>query len=144
MSKKIVILSVIVIGVAVLFLYKSLNKTPSFLYEISGQVVEVKGNSIVVVGTVRSLNPEDMRREERTVVFKITPRTVLKTRVIIITSDQLNSGQTFSPKTEERRGAISDLVIDITVRTISKNDLFTTDKAVATEINYISHDFPAL
>lgn len=141
MSKKIIILSVIVLVLAILFLYKFTIQTTTS-YEISGQIETVKDgeSTIVVFGTVKLSDSKDMRREKVTIEFEINSTTVLKTRKIIITKDQIESGQQFAPETQEQLGVASDLVAGIVVLIKSRDNLFITDKAVADEINYISYD----
>lgn len=142
MTKKFVILSVMVAVTAVaLFFYLKINQT-STSYEVSGRIEEVKDGSIVVSGTVKSLDPADLRRESRTIEFEIAPQTVLKTNVLVITSEQLKSGSTFSPETQQRPGAVSDLASNLVVQIWSKDDLFTVNKVIAAEIHYISYDLP--
>lgn len=140
MIKKIGILAIILglLGI-ILFFYKSFKADT--IYEISGLVTEVKNNAIVVTGAVGSLNPEDTHKEEKTIEFSVTSATVLINHLVAITSDQIKSGESFSPKIEVKPGAVSDLVINTRIRVKSKNNLFANNKATAVEISYILYDF---
>lgn len=143
MDKKKVIIFLIIAGAILLFLYKDtyINQKP-YLYQMSGHIIEVKENSIVITGPVKSLDPTNTRQEQKTIEFQVIPQTVLKNTANIITIENIKSGEPFTPKTEEKPGYVSDLAVSMKIISIqSKEDLFAVDKAIADEINYFTYDF---
>ena len=128
------------------YLYRIFNPSePALSYQIDGRIEEIKDGHIFVSGTVKSSDPDDLRRESRSIEFDTTPQTVLKTNTLVITAEQLRSGGTFTPETKQKPGDASALTDNMVVQVWSKDDLFTANKATAIEIHYISYDisYPA-
>jgi len=141
-KKFLLLIFLLIILVVVLSWDKFINQSNS--YELSGQIIEVRDNSIIVEGVAKSSDPNINRQENRTIEIKITNETIIKKNVVVITTAQINSGESFQPETQVREGVISELVIGIRVIKIeSRDNLFTKDKAVAAEINYLIYEFPA-
>lgn len=140
MIKKSGILFIIILTIAIWFLYKSSitdQEPEAALHEMAGNIVEVKNGSIMVEGTVGS--------ENKTIEFVFDNRTVFKKMTIVITEEQFKSGESFQPETPITAGAVSELANGIRVLKItSKENLLTAGKASATEIYYLlySYDFP--
>lgn len=131
----------LVLGLLVLFYF--FNPLAEFSGHMRGSIIKVKGNSIVVEGVVESSDSKGSNHEDRTVEFEINQSTVLTSRTIVITQENIESGQSFQPKTEDRPGVFSDLTEGVgIIRIESKDNLFKTDKATALEIIYTSYDFP--
>lgn len=144
MNKKILVIITFALIAGVGFIFLSGKYLQKARYEMTGGTIkEVKNGSIVVDGSVRSLDPKNSLQEPKTVEFTITSRTILKKSTISATIDQLKSGKPFHPETKITAGNISDLTIGIGIfRIESKDNLLSADKATADEINYITHDFP--
>lgn len=148
MKRSIFILIIIVVGGLILVgikLYSinfqtNLNKEIS--HEMRGHIIQADSQFITVEGSVISSKPGTNYEESKTIKFKITPTTVLKSAVIVISSDQLNSGKAYNPKVEERSGFLSDLVANTRILSIkSKNNLFEINNATAQEVYYMNYDF---
>lgn len=146
MNKKILVVIAFALVAGVGFMFLSGKYFQKARYEmIGGTIKEVKNGSIVVDGSVRSLDPKNSSQERKTIEFIITSRTILKKSTISATIDQMKSGKPFHPETKITAGNISDLIIGMGIFKIeSKDNLFSADKATAAEINYITHDFPLL
>lgn len=105
-------------------------------YMVNGRIVEVKNNSIVVEGMVRSLDEGALKRETRTIEFAFTSSTAIKKTRIVIPEDS-SAGIVYFPKTEETEGSRTDLVVGRSVNRLhSKENLFKVDKATLVNINY--------
>ncbi len=154
MDKKIIIGLIAALALVIMLLTqprlfkKSETSNPdltNFSSEMTGRIIEVKGDSIVVAGVVKSLDPSGIRQEDKTVEFRITPQTVLRNNAIVITLEQVKSGKTFTPKTETRPGNTSQLTVDMRItKILSQENLFDSDRAIAIEINYATYDTPTL
>lgn len=108
-----------------------------FSNQISGQIKEVNNGVIVIEGLVRSSKPGSNRQEKKTIEFKITPETIFK-KTELIPPKGTKPGEPFTPEATEISGAASDLSVGVLIiRLQSQEDLFKTDKATATEINYV-------
>ena len=115
-----------------------------YSYRMNGHVVTSTASSVVVSGMAQSSAPRSVYKEARTVAFAVTPQTVLKNMVLVISPAQAQSRTPLTPATKEVAGNVSDLAANVTVfRAQSDDNLFTADSAVATEIDYITYDFPA-
>lgn len=144
-NKKLIIAGLAAALLFSFYLYTSFRQSELiFLYQMSGRIKEVKDGSIVVSGIVEHFDPQDKRQgDARTIEFAITPQTVFKTSVTVITSAQIKGGQPFHPETKERPGKVFDLVSGMRIVSIqSKEDLFVAEKATASEVNYASYDLP--
>ena len=140
------VLVLILVLLSSFYLYRTFNPSePEFSYQMDGRIEEVKNGFVLVSGTVKSLDPNDLRRESKSIEFEITPKTVFKTNTLVITAEQLQSGGTFSPETKQKPGDASALTDNMVVQVWSKDDLFTINKATAVELHYISYDinYPA-
>jgi len=105
------------------------------MYWMYGRIIEIKENSIVVSGMARSLKSGDEYRQERTVEFRITPETVFKKSITVI-----SLANKITPP-EMADGSLSDLMNNTNVRILrveSNEDLFTVNEATALYINYES------
>ncbi|TSC75000.1 MAG: hypothetical protein G01um101430_680 [Parcubacteria group bacterium Gr01-1014_30] len=147
-NRKIIFAALILILVLLFsfYLYRFFNPSePALSFQIDGRIEEVKDGFVIVSGTVKSLDPDDLRRESKSIEFEITPQTVFKTNTLVITAEQLQSGETFSPETKQKSGDASALTDNMVVQVWSKDDLFTIKKATAVELHYISYDisYPA-
>lgn len=112
-------------------------------YEMRGDIIQVDSQSITVKGSAISSRPGSNYEEKKTIRFKITPATILKNKVLVLSPGKLKSGETYTPQTEDKLGVLSDLVIDAWITSIkSKENLFGTKNATAQEVNYVSYDSP--
>jgi len=144
MDKKIIIFlgSAIVLAIAI-FLFSSRifdnSETGEGIYKMTrGEIVELKPETSVIV-------EGEVGQKRKRVEFIVTPQTVFKNVATIFTKEELQSGETFVPKTELRQGEFSDLELNIAVyQVISKESLTNVDKATAIEIKYSTNEFPSL
>ena len=103
--------------------------------EMSGTIVEAKEGYIVVEGLVGI--------EKKAIKFALTSGTVLTKGSNIITQEQIDSGKNFKPEFVQSAGQIFDLVPKVIISRIqSIENLFTTDKATALEISYVTFVLP--
>jgi len=123
---------VLVLGIAFFFFYNSYKPEP--VYEMIGEIVEVKNNLVKIEGLVG--------RKNKTVEFEITGDTALNSAVLTITSEQLKAGGTFTPDLKRGSGGISDLSVGRTVAIHSRENLVVVGKAVAVKVDYSSFNMP--
>ena len=108
--------------------------------QISGEIIEVRENSITVSGLVKAT--KSTRQEIRTITFQITEDTDFNKTAWIIDTSSIKPGEEFSPPTKEMEGSRADLKVHTKIlRLKSKEDLFTTEAATALEINYIGFEY---
>ena len=115
------------------------NKEAS--HEMRGNIIKADSQFITVEGSAISSKPGSNYEETKTIKFKIKPETILKNKVLILNPGKLKPGETYTPRTEEKPGVLSDLVIGAWIISIkSKENLFKTNNAAAQEVNYVSYD----
>lgn len=103
--------------------------------EMSGNVVSVKDNLVTIEGSVSGVN--------KSIVFSVTPRTVLVNGSNTITEEQIKSGKNFQPTFVKKDGKLSDLVPKMIVSMVrSQDNLFTTNSTTAVEIDYVTLNVP--
>jgi hypothetical protein len=158
MSRNIILIVILVLVFVALFYYFSPSditepqlsdpelSDSDFLYEMSGSITEVKTNSIIVEGTIKSSNPEDNYSEGQyieSIEFEITPETKFIKSEIVITAEQILSEEEFTPETRQKEGNMSDLASGVEIFWVkSKNNLYTDNRAIATEIHYFIYGLP--
>ncbi len=114
-------------------------------HEMQGVIKEVQASHIFVNGLVMSATPRSSYHANKTIEFAITPQTILQKTTIIIKAEQMKSSKPFHPETSFTIGKISDLVPKLRIVSIkSADNLFTTNNPTATEINYLTYDYPPL
>ena len=142
LNKRILVVLLIFVGiVAILFLsgYFSISRM-SAVHEISGSITEARNGSVVVKGIIWFSDAQGTRSEEKTIEFTVTSKTVLNNLAIRITAEQMRGGKQFSPENKVISGSFSELVPGTNVKILSKDNLFSADEAVASEISYTSYD----
>lgn len=102
--------------------------------EMTGRISEVKNNTILVSWSVGS--------ENETIEFTITPETVLRKEMIVVSAEQAGSGKSYTPETKMLSGQISDLKEGMLVRVKAKENLVGVSQAEALELSYITYDLP--
>lgn len=138
------IVPVVLIGIVFLFFSGYFKKTEYSNQMVGARVIEVKKDSAVVEGTVRSMDSRNLPDEKRTVEFFFGSRAVFKKSVISAKAEQIKNGEPFHPETKITTGNFSDLAEGMGIfRIESKDNLFLADKALASEIDYFIYDFPA-
>ncbi|MEJ0021213.1 MAG: hypothetical protein WDN47_01385 [Candidatus Doudnabacteria bacterium] len=154
MNKKalrILVVLLIVLLLFVLFLKDRLKQiavqqtpiTATDDYLMSGDIQKVEGSLITVKGSIRSTKPGDDRTDSRVIQFSISPQTTIE-KIALIAPADVKSGVGFYPETKVVAGSMSDLKAGTRIMKIqTKEDLFNTNKAVATDINYASLEFPS-
>jgi hypothetical protein len=124
----------LVTGVASLFFIKKTEDKIAPVTQMTGHIVEVKHNEIIIEGGVG--------QETKLIELIITPETVLTKDTIVITDEQARSGKPFAPEIKTLPGQVSELTQDILVRVKTAEDLQGTDRLEASEINYTTYDYP--
>lgn len=138
MDKKVILIIIGVILVVIVVSVYGYNffKLPDLSNQISGQIKEVKNGMIVIEGLIKSSKPGSNRSEKKTIEFKVTPDTIFKKTEFTMPKGT-KPGEPFVPLATETQGNISDLSFGVRIiRLQSKENLFKTDKATATEIHY--------
>ncbi len=138
MDKKVILIIIgVVAALLIVFFYSGKFFRPSdFSNQISGQIKGVNNGIIVVEGLIKSSKPGSNRSEKKTIEFKATPDTIFKKTEFTLPKGT-KPGEPFVPIANETQGNVSDLSVGVRIiRLQSKENLFKTDKATATEINY--------
>jgi Na+-transporting NADH:ubiquinone oxidoreductase subunit NqrD len=137
----VILLAVLIISAVFYFIVK--NKKPSEISTtmISGVVQTTSTGTVTVTGDVRSNS--GLHQESKTIEFVVDSHTIIKNTVVMSTAEQLASKKPFTPKTEVKNGSLSDLKHDFVISKIqSVEDLFSSNKATAVEIDYITYVYP--
>jgi len=109
-------------------------------YIITGQVVQVNSNSVVVQGTVN--DPVANEYKARVINFTVTSATVFTKTLYTADLSAQKPGVPFTPQKKDMPGSFSDLKPKMqVVRLESDRDLFTSNTAVIKSINYSVYDF---
>ncbi|MFH1429062.1 MAG: hypothetical protein ABIH39_04885 [Candidatus Margulisiibacteriota bacterium] len=120
---------------------KQPSQVREFVFQ-GAKVIEVKDDSIIVQGTVKS---SDLATKDGTFEFTFTPDAVLKNVKMTVTAEQAMSKKSFSPKTETMLWRVSDIVSGTQVTRVKTNkDLFKATKAEISEIDFFTYDLPVL
>lgn len=136
MNKRLIWALVLIVTLVVVFVFFYYFKKQPASYKMTGQVTEVKSDSIVVKGTVEVLVESQLStKENRTIEFVITPETVFNKTAYIIPKN-IKNGVTFTPETVKSFGAKSDLTPGLAVQLESRDNLFDLDNASILNINY--------
>ncbi len=117
-------------------------KTIDASHQISGQILKVEGNVITLQGIVKSSVEGSEKLEKKTIAITVPDNVVLDKTVGYKDMETYKPGQTFALKTKPGVGTLSDLKQDLfVIRLVTKEDIFTTDKATAESIHYMTYDF---
>ena len=106
-TKLILALGVFVLLIGLAYFFISFNKDNT--YTVRGSIVEVRDNSVVVKGAVKS-NQANSREEDQTIEIFFTSNTDFMSKVLTIPKDRLQGP--FVPKEEEVVGNKSDLKVN--------------------------------
>lgn len=142
MNKKLIaILSVLILLFLLFFFFQ--NRLRSLLtltdtYSMRGIITRVTGDSIFVKGAYK--NTKNAGPEvDGLIEFYFSPQTVYVNRVIII--PKIRPKRTFSPKTEERIGVRTDLILGKIVQLEYKNNLFQNNKVTVSKVVYSAFQY---
>lgn len=147
-SKAVIGIIVAVVVVVLGFFYFNSGKNlfgptaPDITYEMKGNAQHVGTETLTVGGTVAVLDSADGRTTTRSITFVITPDTKITTKKIVITQENIDSGEEFTPEEVFVEGELSEIALGSSVRVLTKGDIFTDYRVDATEIIYISFDMP--
>lgn len=114
-------------------------------YIMRGQIVEIKGDSIVVKGIIGVSNIVG-GEEEKTIEFKLARATTYKKQAHVVTRTMIEEGpDLFVSSTEEQLGVRSDINTETKIiHILSDDNLFESSIATANEIYYLSNVFTTL
>lgn len=126
-------LIIAVAGLAGFYFFRQ-QEPKAFADEMTGKIVEVKPDSVVVEGYLRL--PDTQARKLVTVEFTLASDTRLIKKALQVGGHE--PGVAYTPEITESVGQISDLKSQMTINAIkSKRNLVGRNQAAATEINYM-------
>ena len=134
----VVVLAIVAAGGAYFLHFKNqknninTNSVPSFT--TSGHVDTISATGF----TIRQ--PID-EKTDKVVEVTITPGTVFRKTNLGAPAEQIQDGEPFSPTTQVVTGSFYDFKKGLTVKITTVEDLNTTNKVTAKEINYFEYDF---
>ena len=141
-KKNILLLVLMLVLAAAVFYVLQHGGKKDFSNQMSGQVGEVKEGALVVAGVVKSSDPKSNRRETKSILVTLTPKTTFRKTTLVIPPN-LKPHQTFVPEPTTGPGAAADLVRGVAIiRLESRENLFETNKATAVDIQYEIFGFP--
>ena len=134
-NKKIVIgVFLFVILIAGVFLQKKFSIfTGAFQYNVRGSVLEVKDNSVVVQGFIKSTRPNS-KEESKTLELFFTPETNYKAIVLIM--PKIRPSGPFTPEEKKGSGSKADLQKGISIYSSVSQSIFKGGILYVDDIEY--------
>lgn len=138
MNKRLIWLLASIVLLAIVFALPRISdyfKKPqaNVSYQMDGQIIEVRSNSIVVKGMLKLSDPTI--KENKTIEFVLTPETVFN-KTLYIVPKKIEPSVIFTPETKKEQGNIADLTVGKSVSLRSKDNLFDVNQTIALNINY--------
>lgn len=138
MNKRLIWLSVLVVALVIIFalpLISDYFKKPqaNALYQMDGQIIEVKSDSIVVKGMLKSSDPKI--KEIKTIEFTFIPQTFF-IKTLYIVPKNIKPGVPYTPETKKEQGTKSDLTVGKSISLRSSDNLLDIVHPTALTINY--------
>jgi hypothetical protein len=134
MKKLLIVLGGVILVAIGYFLFVSFYH-PLYADELRGTVTSIDGSTVTVQGYLIGVPEEDKKLV--TVAFTVTDKTEFVKNALVITAEDIASGQGFVPKTEASPGSLADVKPGMLLNPIhAEGNLVGQEAGVATSITY--------